>query len=77
MQMPFKGAIAKQEAYDISVLVIELCVLKTFLEFSLDDSFYPLIVKSDCLEAVNLVNKQEYCFATDGIMIGEIQELLS
>ena len=62
---------------NIFVLAIEPCALKTGLEFALDDSFYPLIVESDCLEEVNLVNKQEYSFAADGIIVGEIQDLLS
>ena len=33
-------------------------------------------MESDCLEVVNLINNQEYYFAAEGIIVGEIQDLL-
>lgn len=49
------GAIAKQEACDIFVLVTKLMALKTRLELALDDYLFPLIVESNCLEAEYLM----------------------
>ncbi|XP_062008598.1 uncharacterized protein LOC133725379 [Rosa rugosa] len=70
------GAVAKQEACDISVLATELFAIKTGLEFALDCSFFPLIVESDCLEVVSLVNMEEDCSAADGVIVSEIKSLL-
>lgn len=39
--------------------------------------FYPPIVEYDCLKTMNLVNNQEYSFIADGIIVSEIQDLLS
>lgn len=44
---------AKQEACDILVMETEIFAYKTGLEFSLDGSFVPLIVKSNCLEEMH------------------------
>ncbi|CAB4306058.1 unnamed protein product [Prunus armeniaca] len=36
------------------------------LLFAIDASFIPLIVESDCLNAVNMINSGDVCFATEG-----------
>lgn len=71
------GADAKQEACDIYISATELFVLKTCLEFALYNFFYPLIMESDYLEVVNIVNKKEYSFAAHSIIVSKIQDLVS
>ena len=66
------GAFAKHENCDISVLATELLAMKIGLEFALEYFLSPLIVESDCLEAVKLVNSNGASFADVGILVSEI-----
>lgn len=51
------GAVRNEEACDMSVLEIQLFVLEMGLQFVLGCSLIPLIVESNCLEAVSLIDE--------------------
>lgn len=64
----------KRHVISISTLTTELLVHKIFQEFALDSSMtsiYPLIVKSNCLEAMNLGNKSGECNMMDFFLLEE------
>lgn len=48
----------------VSILATGLYALKAGLLFAIDASFTPLIVESDCLNAVNMINSGDVWFAT-------------
>lgn len=56
----------------VSILVTELYALKNGLLFALDASFLSLIIESDCLNAVLMINGEEYCLAPEGELVEEI-----
>lgn len=60
----------------VSVLVTELYALKNGLLFALDASLLPLIIESDCLNAVLMINGKEDCLAPEGRLVEEIRMLL-
>lgn len=61
-----EGAVAMRAPVMVSILATELYALKAGLLFANDASFIPLIVESDCLNAVNMINSGDVCFATEG-----------
>lgn len=69
------GAVAKHDTGNISVLATELLAIKTGREFLLECYLFQLIVESDCLEAVSLVNSHGVSFDAEGIHVFEIQRL--
>lgn len=56
----------------VSILVTELYALKNGLLFALDASSLPLIIESDCLNAVLMNNGEENCLAPEGELVEEI-----
>ncbi|BFG30866.1 hypothetical protein CerSpe_171400 [Prunus speciosa] len=61
----------------ISVLAVELFALKTGIAFALDASWVPLVVESDSLMAVNMVNSEEDCLAAEGGLVEGVRRLLA
>ncbi|BFG29918.1 hypothetical protein CerSpe_161930 [Prunus speciosa] len=71
------GAIAMRAPSRISVLAVELFALKTGISFALDASWFPLVVESDSLMAVNMVNSVEDCLAPEGGLVEGVRRLLA
>lgn len=72
----FMGVVVKQEACDIFVLAIELLTLNAGYEFTRNGYFHPLIVESNCLQAINLITSGESCFTADGVTVVEIGQMM-
>ncbi|BFG34783.1 hypothetical protein CerSpe_210560 [Prunus speciosa] len=59
------------------VLATELYALKTGISFALDASLVPLVIESDSLLAVNMVNCDEECLAAEGGLVDGVRRLLN
>ncbi|XP_034203596.1 uncharacterized protein LOC117618078 [Prunus dulcis] len=71
------GAVAMQAPSLLSVLATELFALAVRISFAVDASFLLLIIEYDSLIAIQLLLKEETCYAAKGVIIEEIQHLLS
>lgn len=71
------GAVAMQASSLLSVLATELFALKVRISFAVDASFSPLMIEYDSLIAIQLLLKEETCYVAKGVIIEDIQHLLS
>ncbi|BFG41108.1 hypothetical protein CerSpe_273820 [Prunus speciosa] len=71
------GALAMRAPSRTSVLATELYALKTGISFVLDASLVPLVIESDSLLAVNMVNCDEECLAAEGGLVDGVRRLLN
>lgn len=70
------GACAFPIFGNFSPLVTELLALKAGLQFALDTRTLPILVETDCSEAVRLVNSTDHCWAEEGVLIADVKALM-
>lgn len=72
----FVGAIAMSAPFLISILAIELYAIGKGLEFAIDLGCVSLIVETNSLNAVQLVQSDEICLGTDRDFMDGIRDLI-
>lgn len=70
------GACAFPIFGNFSPFVTELLALKAGLQFALGTRTLPILVETDCSEAVRLVNSTDYCRAEEGVLIADVKALM-
>ncbi|VVA33962.1 PREDICTED: F-box/LRR-repeat At4g00320 [Prunus dulcis] len=67
------GVVAMRALGLVSVLATKLYTTKTGLSFALDASFESLLLVSNSIQAVKLVNSNDECFVEEGGLVDEIR----
>lgn len=70
------GACASPIFGNLSPLVPELLALKAGHQFSLDARILPILVETDCSEAVRLVNCTDHCWSEEGVLVADVKALM-
>jgi hypothetical protein len=72
----FIGAVGQRINQRLDPYTCELIAIKVGLDFALEQSLQAVVVETDCMDAVTVVNATEECLGAAGIVVEEIRRLM-
>ncbi|XP_061989802.1 uncharacterized protein LOC133708333 [Rosa rugosa] len=72
----FVAALGERLVGRLSPCAAELFSVLRDLEWAMDQGWNGLVIETDCLEAVRMVNGSDECLASEGVLVERIREIL-
>lgn len=70
------GADGQRLGRRLSLLAAELFAIKHALEMAVERRLRSVVIETDCMEAVYMINSAEICLAAEGVVVDQIRSLL-